>query len=658
MNNRKMLAMALAGVVSLLGAGPFILAVAPGGWGAQTAAQMEGPVPAAPVPAEPGVLHATAAGDYSSSSAAAGVLSGMAAAAPDVNFALGDLSYGATGAEQSWCDFVTARMGAGFPFQLLAGNHESNGQNGNINDFSACLPNQLPGLVGTYGRQYYVDVPQQNPLVRFVMISPGIPFTAGAVNFSAGSPNYNWTSSAIDGARAAAIPWVVVGMHMPCLSMGQYDCSSITAVTNLLLEKKVDLVLNGHEHLYQRSKQLATSAGCQGLATNNYNPACVADGDNTLAKGAGTVFSTVGTGGVALRNINTTDPEAPYFNAWSGLNIDPSHGFMDLRFTATSLTAAYKATSGTFQDGFNIAPAGENAPPAAAFTNSCNALACSFDGTGSADPDGSIASYAWGFGDSTSAATATANKTYAAAGTYPVTLTVTDTGGATHSTTRNITVANGVAAMAEDTFTRTLAGGLGTANVGGPWSTTGSAGDYFVAAGTGRMRIPAAGTGRNAYLMAVSSTAAETYLEFATDKAISGSGLYISGIGRRISGAGEYRAKVLMAANGSVSLALVRVTAAGTETTIQSAVTIAGLNYAVGDKLALRLQVTGTAPSTIRAKVWELSATEPAGWQCSVDDSTPALQTPGGIGVATYLSSTAKNAPVVVSVDNLRAVAP
>ena len=38
----------------------------------------------------------------------------------------------------------------GFGFELLAGNHESGGLNGDINDFSACLPNQLPGLIGTY----------------------------------------------------------------------------------------------------------------------------------------------------------------------------------------------------------------------------------------------------------------------------------------------------------------------------------------------------------------------------------------------------------------------------------------------------------------------------------------------------------------------------
>ena len=104
-------------------------------------------------------------------------------------------------------------MGAGFPFELVSGNHESNGMNGNINDFSACLPNQLPGLVGTYGRQWYVDVPQENPLVRYVMISPNIPFTDGTWSYNAGTARYNWTAAAIDGARSADIPWVVVGMH-------------------------------------------------------------------------------------------------------------------------------------------------------------------------------------------------------------------------------------------------------------------------------------------------------------------------------------------------------------------------------------------------------------------------------------------------------------
>ncbi|HKJ93009.1 MAG TPA: PKD domain-containing protein, partial [Longimicrobiales bacterium] len=53
-----------------------------------------------------------------------------------------------------------------------------------------------------------------------------------------------------------------------------------------------------------------------------------------------------------------------------------------------------------------------------------------FAGTGT-DPDGTIASYAWVFGDAATAATATASHAYAAAGTDTVLFTVTDDSGAT-----------------------------------------------------------------------------------------------------------------------------------------------------------------------------------------------------------------------------------
>src|SRR3954453_5713193 len=93
---------------------------------------------------EPGLVHFTAVGDFGMSSDTRSVLAGMKAQGGDLALALGDLSYAPTGQEQAWCDMVTAGLGAGFPFELLSGNHESNGENGNINDFSACLPNQLP----------------------------------------------------------------------------------------------------------------------------------------------------------------------------------------------------------------------------------------------------------------------------------------------------------------------------------------------------------------------------------------------------------------------------------------------------------------------------------------------------------------------------------
>lgn len=52
--------------------------------------------------------------------------------------------------------------------------------------------------------------------------------------------------------------------------------------------------------------------------------------------------------------------------------------------------------------GGDTTPPPANQPPTASFTYSCADLACSFDGSGSSDSDGTIMSYAWNFGDGAS----------------------------------------------------------------------------------------------------------------------------------------------------------------------------------------------------------------------------------------------------------------
>ena len=64
----------------------------------------------------------------------------------------------------------------------------------------------------------------------------------------------------------------------------------------------------------------------------------------------------------------------------------------------------------------------------------------STDASASADPDGTIASYAWDFGDGATATGVTATHAYAVEGPYTVRLTVTDGAGATATTTRDVTV--------------------------------------------------------------------------------------------------------------------------------------------------------------------------------------------------------------------------
>jgi PKD repeat protein len=63
-----------------------------------------------------------------------------------------------------------------------------------------------------------------------------------------------------------------------------------------------------------------------------------------------------------------------------------------------------------------------------------------FDGSMSSDPDGTIVSYAWSFGDGGSASGAIVQHTYAAAGSYTAVLTVTDNLGAQASASTAVTV--------------------------------------------------------------------------------------------------------------------------------------------------------------------------------------------------------------------------
>nr|WP_133816708.1 S8 family serine peptidase [Tahibacter aquaticus] len=85
---------------------------------------------------------------------------------------------------------------------------------------------------------------------------------------------------------------------------------------------------------------------------------------------------------------------------------------------------------------------GGNVAPTANFSASPSGLTVSFTDT-STDSDGTIASRAWNFGDGTTSTAANPSKTYSAAGTYTVTLTVTDNGGATNTKTSSVTVSSG-----------------------------------------------------------------------------------------------------------------------------------------------------------------------------------------------------------------------
>jgi PKD repeat protein len=123
-------------------------------------------------------------------------------------------------------------------------------------------------------------------------------------------------------------------------------------------------------------------------------------------------------------------------DATTGSGATASHTFV----TGGTYTVTLTVTDNAAATGQTVRTVTVNAPPVASFTSACSGLACSFNASGSSDPDGTIASYAWSFGDGTTGSGATASRTYAAGGTYTVTLTVTDNGAATSTQAQSVTV--------------------------------------------------------------------------------------------------------------------------------------------------------------------------------------------------------------------------
>jgi PKD repeat protein len=121
---------------------------------------------------------------------------------------------------------------------------------------------------------------------------------------------------------------------------------------------------------------------------------------------------------------------------WGGANSNYFAGTIDeVAVYDTQLTPAQVLAH------YEASPAAVNPPPTALIgTPGCTNLACSFDGSGSTDPNGTITGYSWTFGDGGTATTATPSHTYTAGGTYPVALTVTDSFGNTNTTHTSVTV--------------------------------------------------------------------------------------------------------------------------------------------------------------------------------------------------------------------------
>lgn len=290
--------------------------------------------------------------------------------------------------------------------------------------------------------------------------------------------------------------------------------------------------------------------------------------------------------------------------------------------------------------------------PVAAFTTAVSNLSVTTDAATSSAFDGATLAYSWNWGDTTSSTGVTAAHSYTAAGTYSVTLTVTDSLGASSSTSSVVTVqAPPVNAVATDLFERSVATGWGTADLGGAWSgTTG----FTAAGGKGIITVAKSQT-RSSFLAGSTALDTNSTVEFSLDKVADGGGVHFNLASRRTA-AGEYRAKVRISATGVVQVSVAKLVGT-TETLIANRV-LGGVTYTAGTILHLRLQTTGSGTTQLNLKAWTDVQPEPTAWTLSATDSTAQLQVEGTTGVSGYVSGTTTNGPIGYVIDELSVIRP
>jgi PKD repeat protein len=166
-----------------------------------------------------------------------------------------------------------------------------------------------------------------------------------------------------------------------------------------------------------------------------------------LAHASGTPISGTAPLTVNFSSAGSTDPDGTVvFYVWNfgdGSAVDsqpnPTHTYAPGNFVATLTVTDNNGAHGTATvpiTSTNVAP---TASAAATPSSGVAPLAVTFSSSGSVDPDGTIVTYSWDFGDG-SAVDSSPNPSHTyAAGTYTATLTVTDNNGAHGTATVSVT---------------------------------------------------------------------------------------------------------------------------------------------------------------------------------------------------------------------------
>lgn len=196
-----------------------------------------------------------------------------------------------------------------------------------------------------------------------------------------------------------------------------------------------------------------------------------------------------------------------------------------------------------------------------------------------------------------------------------------------------------------DTFTRTVSGGWGTTDTGQAWTVAvGTAANFSVDGTRGVSSHPVTG-GTHLISAPYSSPDVNAVLNFSLDQVPAGDTALLFLTARTADANNFYSARISFAAGGAMSLS-VRKRVAGVDTSLANLAL--GVTYVAGVAYRMRFTVQG---STLSAKVWAASGSEPGAFQVTASD--PELTAAGGVGVRTLVNAVTNPLPFIYRFDRL-----
>jgi predicted phosphodiesterase len=309
--------------------------------------------PSTPPPTIPNWTFA-AAGDFSCSGDADATAALMGSklnktAGNDVGLvlALGDFSY-QDGDQSCWFDNMESSLGTTiYPEHVapILGNHDDS-EDGSASDRTSVI-NEFP-LIPTTG---YYAFTRKN--IRFIMMDT-------QSSYGTSSAQYAFVKSELEKATAdPAIKWKIVCYHKPSFTTATYY-GGLTDFRNayhaLFSQHKVNIVFNGHNHIYFRSKPVRFEAANPGTpiiasdqATGNY---INVDGTIYCTSGAAGRSSHTEVDGSAENFVGFRHAPAPYGSV-----------FVTLQDSGNQLRFQFITNANQVLDDFTLSRPGATPPP-------------------------------------------------------------------------------------------------------------------------------------------------------------------------------------------------------------------------------------------------------------------------------------------------------